>query len=55
MLAGRRLFKKRACNLSLVPHAITLVQGSSIASLEWVCEREREIEKGVEEGVCVVE
>lgn len=57
MLTGNCL--KRHCNLSQVRHTIPLVQGSSIASLEWVCWREKEEkrerepeEKGEEEGVC---
>ncbi len=40
MLAGNSL--KRHYNLSQVLHTVTLVQGNSIASLEWVCWREKE-------------
>lgn len=40
MLPGKCL--KKQYNLLQVPHTVTLVQGSSIASLEWVCWREKE-------------
>ncbi len=39
MLAGNSL--KIHYNLSQVLHTVTLMQGNSIASLEWVCWRER--------------